>query len=149
MTKSRLVLGLNLICWGSRASFLDQSRSKVKQKQTIPGYIGQLIENWSKGNSLRFHEIISNILTKLHVILTAGLFSASNTGSKLIFLPIGDGDNCSGVVGSKRFMISSKFLEKNKKMTLKHSLSSKMFSEGLWVLLSKFSVNKIISVKVN
>ena len=24
-----------------------------------------------------------------------------------------------------------------------------MFSEGLWVLLSKFSVNKIISVKVN
>lgn len=146
MTKSRLVLGLNLICWGS---FLDQSRSKVKQKQTIPVYIGQLIENWSKGNSLRFHEIISNILTLLHVILTAGLFSASNTGSKLIFLPIGDGDNCSGVVGSKRFMISSKFLEKNKKITLKHSLSSKMFSEGLWVLLSKFSVNKIISVKVN
>lgn len=48
-----------------------------------------------------------------HVILTGAPFSVSNTGSRFIFLPIGDGDSCSGVGGSKRFMISSKFLKTN------------------------------------
>ena len=43
-------------------------------------------------------------------ICTSVLFSVSHTGSRLILLVMGDGDSCSGVGGSKRFMMSSKFL---------------------------------------
>lgn len=47
----------------------------------------------------------------LGFLLTAFLFSSSHTGSKLILRAMNDGDSWSGVTGSKRFMISSKFLQ--------------------------------------
>ena len=122
-----------------------QSQSKVKQNQKNPSllsvYFRYSIENWPIGNFLRFHKRISNILTQFHVILTAGLFSASNTGSKLIFLPIGDGDSCSGVGGSKRFIISSKFLKRIWRQELNTIFACFMFSERSWVLFSNCEQN--------
>ena len=47
VTKSRLVLGLNPICWQDGASFLDQSQCEVKETQVTPDYLRHSVENSS------------------------------------------------------------------------------------------------------
>ena len=53
VTKSWLVLVLNLIGWKSGASFLDQSQSEVKHKQSDNGYFRHLQDKCFYGTIFR------------------------------------------------------------------------------------------------
>ena len=75
--------------------------------------------------------------------LTSVLFSASHTGSRLIFLVMGDGDSCSGVGGSNRLMISSKFLQIIQRIYNNYSMSPS------WICSDKMTNERVARVGYN
>ena len=58
VTKSRLVLVLNLIGREGGPGFLDQLRGEVKENQSNPGYFRHLIENRSIRKKVTDHQLV-------------------------------------------------------------------------------------------